>query len=188
MKLFVLIFAGLMLSGFQALAQKPPVKAVQNSRDWQTFESTLAELRKDDKIRGVSYIVSGALVTVGGLVAAGSTDDPATKLVYGITTSAGVGAVAYGVSKLSFGNEYNSFYDAVRLSSLAPAQRDILVQNYLQNEEDRKRRHRRIATVAHLVAGTINLYSATREKDSNAKTFFGVLAGLNFAVGISYAF
>ncbi len=163
-------------------------KRVQAARSWTEMQNAMEELRKADQIRGWSYIISGSLVTVGGLFAAKNTQDSATKLVYGLTSSAGVAAIGYGIASLSYGNNYNSFYESLKETNLSETQRSSLVANFMENEEERRNRLRRVQMIAHLFAGGLNVYSASVEKDPNAKTFFTVLAGLNLAMSISYSF
>lgn len=185
-QLFIFFFMGLLC--LQSWATKSPTTQVQNARSWDELEMSMEKLRREDEIRGWSYVISGTIVTAGGLIAAKNTDDPAMKFVYGITGSAGIAAIAYGLASISYGNNYNSFYDALKQTNLSDAQRNSLVKNFMENEKERRERIRRIQMIAHFCAGALNVYSASVEKDSNAKTFFSVLAGVNFAFGLSYAF
>lgn len=166
-------------------------KSIQNVRDtetWEQFQVEMEILRKKDRNRGLGYILSGIFVTGAGLVLSRDQEDQATKFVYGLSSAAGVAATAYGVSLVTFGNEYNSFYESLRKASLTPQQRDDLVRLYMAEEKFRRESNRRIEAVAHLVAGAINVYAASRENQRDAKTFFSVLAGINLALGVSLFF
>lgn len=164
------------------------IKLVQDSSTWEQFQSEMMDLKEKDRTRGVSYILSGTFVTAGSLVLGRDSEDTSTKFIYGLTSAAGVAAIAYGIAKISYGNQYNSFYDSLKLSSLTPAQRDQLVRHFMEAERERQRYYRRVEMFAHFLAGSLNVYSASVEKNRDAKTFFSVLAGINFALGISYFF
>ena len=161
---------------------------VQNSRNWNDFHLAMEKLKKDNKEKGTSYIITGSLVTIGSLYGIANTDNIATKLLYGLTSGAGVAAITYGFDDLHNGNTYNSFYHTLLESDLSTEQKNSLVQKYLQNEKELLEQRKQITMLAHFLAGAINLYSLSREKDESAKTFFGVLAGVNFSLGISYCF
>lgn len=187
MKKIPLIFC-LIVFAHQGFAKTTGEVQVQKSRSWNELQLSMEKLRQEDGVRGWSYILSGSLVTLGGLAASQSANESTTKLVYGITSSAGVAAVVYGIAQLSYGNDFSSFYDSLRDTNLSETQRDSLVRSYMQKEQDRRDHVRRMQMIGHLIAGTMNLYSAATEKDQNAKTFFSVLAGVNIALGVSYAF
>lgn len=161
---------------------------VQKSQSWDDFQSAMEKLRRDDEQRGTSYIISGTIVTIGSLLAVQYTQDAATKLIYGISSSAGIAAITYGFANIYFGNNYNSFYESVKETGLSDAQRNSLVKNFLAYEQERRDKIKRMQMIAHYLAGAINIYSASIEKDSNAKTFFSALAGINFALGLSFTF
>ena len=161
---------------------------VQNSRNWDEFHVAMEKLKKDNKEKGTSYIITGTLVTIGSLYGIANNDNIATKLLYGLTSGAGVAAITYGFDDLHNGNAYNSFYHTLLESDLNTEQKNFLVQKYLQNEKEPIKQRKHIKMLAHLLAGAINLYSLSQEKDESAKTFFGVLAGVNLSLGISYYF
>ncbi len=163
-------------------------RRVLDSQTWEEFRREMDELEQKDRQRGVSYIISGTLITAGGLVLSKQTEETPTKFVYGLTSAAGVAAIAYGVAKLSYGNQYSSFYESLKMSSLTPAQRDQLVRSFMESERDRQKYYRRVEMFAHFLAGALNVYAASQEQNRDAKTFFSVLAGINIAMGVSYFF
>lgn len=163
-------------------------KTVQNSQNWSDFQNAMEVLRAEDDKRGTSFIISGTLVTIGSLLAIPTTDDAATKLVYGVASSAGIAAITYGISNIYYGHSYNSFYESLKNSELSEHQRSALVKSFMFHEQERLERMRRMQMWAHFFAAAMNGYSASIEKDSNTKTFFAALAGLNLALGLSFSF
>lgn len=184
----VLFFLTIFISILSIAAETTLVHDVQRSQSWEEFEASIERLRHEDSRLGTSYIISGTIVTIGSLVAIQNTEDTAAKLVYGIASTAGVAAITYGIAAHYYGNSYNSFYETLKHSGLSPLQKSILVRSYIQNEAERHEKMQRLQMIAHFLAGTLNLYSASIEKDPNAKTVFNVLAGINFILGVSFAF
>lgn len=168
--------------------QKVLETRVQNSQNWGDFKKAMDDLRLEDERRGTSYIVSGALVLVGSAAGISNTQDMGTKIIYGVTTGAGIAAITYGIVNIYYGNPYNSFYESIQHTELSESQRTALVKNFMLNEKERREHIRRAQMWAHYVAGALNAYSASQEKDNNAKSVLSVLAGINLALGISFSF
>ncbi|MFN7728717.1 MAG: hypothetical protein ACK5P7_06150 [Bdellovibrio sp.] len=183
MKFILIVF--LSLSGLQALAK--PRKSLQAS-DWDSFQSAILESELEDRKIGWSYIASGVLVTLGGIVGASSSGDSSSKLIYGLSQGFGVAATGYGTARLSIGNDYNSFYDSIEGSSLSKDQKNSLVRIFIESEREKREAIRKISIATHSAIGVLNLYSASREQDKDAKTALQFLAVVNFAFAIGYAF
>ncbi len=189
---FILLLT-MLLSSFSIAFAAPKTysakeKMVQNSQSWSDFQKAMDSLRGEDDRRGTSFIISGTLVTIGSLIAIPTTEDAATKLVYGIASSAGIAAITYGISNIYYGHSYNSFYETLKNSELSDSQKSSLVKTFMAHEHERLERMRRMQMWAHFFAAAMNGYSASTEKDTNAKTFFAALAGLNLALGLSFSF
>lgn len=163
-------------------------KSVQNSQNWNEFQQAMESLRIEDERRGTSFIISGTLVTIGSMLAIPTTEDSATKLVYGVASSAGIAAVTYGISNIYYGHSYNSFYESLRTSDLSDSQKSALVKSFMFHEQERIERMRRMQMWAHFLAAAMNGYSASVEKDTNSKTFFAAIATINLALGLSFSF
>ncbi|MBX2993283.1 MAG: hypothetical protein KF681_00615 [Bdellovibrionaceae bacterium] len=174
-----------LLMGVTALGK---TKKELQATDWNSFEAAMQEAEREDRKTGWSYIASGALVTIGGLVGASSSADSQSKLIYGLSQGFGVAAIGYGTAKLSYGNEYNSFYDSIQGTELSLEQKNSLVSLYMENERAKREMIRKINIATHAAIGVLNLYSASREPDKDAKTALQFLAAVNFAFALSYTF
>jgi len=163
-------------------------KELRENTDWKGFDLAMQEAEIRERHEGWAYIASGTLITIGSFIGSERTDDTGSKFILGVAESLGVAGVGYGVAKISFGNDYNSFYEALRHTSLTESQRNELVKRYLEEEREKREVVRRTQMIAHLVVGAMNLYSASREQDETSKNFFGLLAGVNFALALSYTF
>ncbi len=164
------------------------LRITQEAKDWSAFDKAMNDLRVEEHRTGVSYVISGTLVTVGSLVAPFSTNDTATKFVYGLAQGVGVAAIGYGIAKLADSSDYDSFYESLRNSTIREDQKTALVQSYLERERQRRERLRKINFYSHLGLGALNVYSAIAEHDKNTKVFMGFLASVNFALAFSYSF
>ena len=164
------------------------LKITRDAKDWSAFDKAMGDLRSEEHRTGVSYVISGTLVTVGSLVAPFSTNDTATKFVYGLAQGVGVAAIGYGIAKLADSSEFDSFYESLRNSTIREDQKTALVQSYLERERQRRERLRKISLYSHLSLGAMNVYSAIAERDKNAKVFMGFLASVNFALAFSCSF
>lgn len=191
---FALMIASVMIFAREARAddrlQHNPdySKVTQVAKDWSAFDKAMNDLRAEEHRTGVSYVISGSLVTVGSLVAPFSTNDTATKFIYGLAQGVGVAAIGYGIAKLSDSSEYDSFYEALRNSTIREDQKTALVQSYLERERQRRERLRKINFYSHLGLGAMNIYSAIAERDKTTKVFMGFLASVNFALAFTYSF
>lgn len=155
---------------------------------WQHFDKFMREREEEDRITGLSYIISGAIATLGGSVGYYSSDDTFSRGAYAITQSVGIAALGYGASVYWNGNEYNSFYRAVRDSSISPSQKSEILSRFLENEKGQRARARWIRAGTHIVLAAVNFYSASREKDKDVRNIFNFLGGVNAVIGFSYAF
>lgn len=181
---FILILL-LTISSLQAFAK--PRKSLQAS-DWESFQAAIIESEREDRKIGWSYIASGVLVTLGGIVGASSSGDSSSKLIYGLSQGFGVAAIGYGTARLSIGNDYNSFFDSIEGTPLSKDQKNSLVRIYMESEREKRETIRKINIATHSAIGVLNLYSASREQNKDAKTALQFLAVVNFAFALGYTF
>lgn len=186
MKNFFLAFC-LMLFIAPGAVQATEVDYV-GPEEWEQFDQFMLEREREDEITGLSYLISGALATVGGNVGYYSSTDPFSRGAFALTQSVGIVAMGYGASIYWNGNDFGSFYRAVRDSSLSPGQKTELLQRFLQNERAQKERSRWIRMGTHVLLAAVNLYSASQEQDKDVKRLFQFLGGVNAVIAFTYAF
>lgn len=155
---------------------------------WQNFDDFMKQREQEDEITGLSYLISGAIATVGGSVGYYGSSDTFSRGAYAITQSVGVAALGYGATIYFNGNEYDSFYRAVRDSSLSSAQKNEVLQRFLANEKEQHDRARWIRVATHTLLAALNFYSAAHEKDKDVRNIFQFLGGVNAVIAVSYAF
>jgi hypothetical protein len=155
---------------------------------WSDFDEFMREREEEDRVTGLSYIISGAIATVGGIAGYYSSQDSFSRGAYAITQTVGIMSLGYGASIYYNGNEYDSFYRAVRDSSLSPLQKTEILRRFLENEKAELKRSQWIRTGTHILLAAVNFYSANQEKDKDVKGLFQFLGAVNAAIAISYAF
>lgn len=156
--------------------------------DWSKFDQFMIDRQKEDEITGLSYLLSGALATIGGNIGYYSSSDSFSRGAYALTQSVGIVAIGYGASIYWNGNEFDSFYRAVRDSSLTPLQKTEILQKFLSNEKSQRERTRWIRMGTHALLAAVNFYSASQEKDKDVKSIFQFLGGVNALLAFTYAF
>lgn len=156
--------------------------------NWESFHQFMIERAKQDEITGLSYMISGGLAAVGGNIGYYSSTDTFSRGAYALTQSAGIFAIGYGASIYWNGNEFDSFYRAVRDSSLSPLQKTEVLQKFLENERAQKDREDMIRMGTFILLSAMNFYSATQEDDNDVKNVFNFLGGVNLLLAFSYAF
>lgn len=161
---------------------------IEAQRDWPSFERELARYRETQGIIGSSYVASGVAVAIGSVVGQQRTTDTASRFVFGVSEGLGLLAIGYGLQVLMTGNEYESFYEAARLTELTPQQRNTFIRAYLEREEERRRITRNIAIGTHLLIAGFNFYSASIEQESGAKNLLAGIGALNLAIAFAYTF
>lgn len=199
-KFFVFLFA-LIFAGLNAQAQPTPTPKASNPRpdaveagpyegpaNWSDFELYMQERERHDRLRGLGYMLSGAVATLGGLAGYNSSEDSFGRAVYAVSQTVGIAAVGYGASVYWNGNEYDSFYGAIKNSSLSVDQKTELLQRYLALERRERERNRWIQFGTSVLLAVVNFSSAEREKDPNVKGVLQFLGGVNAVIALSYTF
>ena len=187
-KLLVLLMAVFTLGAGTAKAYTSDVGYYDGPVSWDAFHKYMNQKQKEDRVTGLSYMISGTVATLGGVAGYYNSDDSFSRGVYAIAQSVGVAAIGYGANKYWNGNEYNSFFYAVEGTSLTSAQKVELLKRFLAKESEEREKTRWIKIATHSLIAAVNLYSASREDDKNVRGVLNFLAGTNAVIAFSYAF
>ncbi|RYF53472.1 MAG: hypothetical protein EOO39_40730 [Cytophagaceae bacterium] len=160
----------------------------QGPVQWDSFHRYMQERNEDDQIKGISYMVSGAIATVGGVAGYYASNDTLSRGIYAVAQSVGVAAIGYGANTYWIGNEYNSFHYALEGSSLSPGQKSELLSRFLERDRDQRQKANWIKIATHSLIALANLYSASHEEDKTVRGVLHFLAGTNAVIAFSYAF
>ncbi|KYG67926.1 hypothetical protein [Bdellovibrio bacteriovorus] len=155
---------------------------------WNEFRKHVLEEEKAQELKGLSYMISGAVAAVGGTVGYFHSEEIFSQTLFAITSNVGLAAIGVGASYYWAGSETSSFYYALEGSSLSLAQKNEVLQRYLlkQNELRENRRWIRVAT--HALIAAVNIYSASQSEDEDMRGLFYFLGGANAVLAISYSF
>jgi hypothetical protein len=189
MKQMLLVLSFLFLSlGTMAAQAFTSDEGYQGPVQWDSFDHYMQDRNEEDRVRGISYMVSGTIATIGGVIGYYGSSDSFSRGIYAVAQSVGVAAIGYGANTYWIGNEYNSFYYAVHGSSLSSSQKAELLQRFLERDHEQRRKATWIKVATHSLIAVANLYSASREDDKTVRGVLHFLAGTNAVIAFSYAF
>ncbi len=177
-----------MLFSTVAFAEDGPLELNLDKPNWSNFKSYMMERKNSDYINGLSYVISGSVATVGGIIGYETSQDPIAKAVFGLSQSIGIAAIGYGAYQWNIGSEHNSVYAALSRSKLSENQRNEFLENYFAHLKVTKKKTRLIQAVTHGLVAGLNGYYAAKEKNKDLKAAFGFIAGINVLAAISYSF
>ncbi len=186
MKSALTIFVVLFLGGLESV--RAASTHYTGPETWVDFQRTMDEQAEKDRITGLSYMLSGGVATLGGIAGYASADDSLSKGAFAIAQTVGVAAIGFGASTYWNGNEYRSFYLAVRESQLTTEQKTDLLRRYLAHEKEQRQHSRWIRAATHFALGALNFYSASREPNADVRGLFQFLGTVNAVIGFSYSF
>jgi hypothetical protein len=159
------------------------------AREWGEFEMRMHERQELDRIDGLSYLISGSLALVGGLVGQNISTDPLEKGVYTIFQTIGVASIGYGIYKWRLGDDERWMYETLSTSEgLTPTQKASVMKSYYQQKKDRLRREKIMRAITHGLIAGLNFYGATQQKSENVKNALIFLGGVNTLAVISFTF
>ncbi|MDG0815868.1 hypothetical protein [Bdellovibrio svalbardensis] len=155
---------------------------------WKEFQQFVAEQRAEDEKLGLSYMISGAVATIGGVYGYYAAEEVFSRSMFAITSTVGLAAIGLGASYYWTGNEYDSLYYALEGSGLSLSERNKVLQRYLEKEKIERENRKWIRVATHAVIAAVNFYSASRETNDDAKTVFVFLGGVNALMAVTYSF
>jgi hypothetical protein len=179
-----------------APVQMPPVEVnpfseppVSFTNEWSEFERVMQEKQKKDRIDGLSYVISGSLALVGGLIGQGTSKDPLEKGVYTLFQSIGVASIGYGMYTWKLGDEDRWIYDIVESApSMSMQDKIAMIRSYKATKIAREKQQRFVRAITHGMIAALNIYGATQQTNDTVKSALYFLGGVNTLAAISFAF
>lgn len=187
MRFIVFLFFILALCGGQAFA-KTESDHYHGVPQWTEFRQFMREQEAQDETLGLSYMISGSIAAVGGVIGYDRAEDPLSRSVYAITSTVGLAAIGLGASYYWAGNDYSSFYYAIEGSGVSLQERNRILQRYMEKEKEIRETRKWIRVVTHALIATTNFYSACHEKNTEVKPVFVFLGLANAVLAVSYTF
>jgi hypothetical protein len=155
---------------------------------YNNFKSYMLQQKDREYVSGLSYVVSGGIATIGGVIAYETSTDPIAKAVFSLSQSIGIAAIGYGALDWYNGNDYSSVFYALEHTRLTALERDRFMEKFFIKEKQRERQARIIKAVTHTLVAALNGYYAVRENNKDLKAAFYFIGGVNALVAISYTF
>lgn len=172
---------------FQALAQERELD-YDGAANWNDFRKYISTQRELDEQKGLGYILSGGVAAVGGAIGFYQSEEVFSRTVFAITSNIGLAAIGVGASYYWTGSSVDSFFYAIDGSSLSLAEKNEVLQRYLDKERQEKENRRWIRVATYSLIALANLYSASQEESADIQSVFYFLSGANALLAVSYSF
>lgn len=156
--------------------------------NWNEFQSFIEKEEIENSRRGLAFMISGTLATLGGSVGYHESEEVLSRTIFALTSNIGLVAIGLGASYYFTGSEVDSFYYAINGSSLSLKQKNEVLQRYMQHQREEKDRRRWIRVATHSLIAVANFYSAAKEDNEQIRSVFYFLGGANTLMAISYSF
>lgn len=171
----------------QTFAQERELE-YEGEANWKDFRQYVLTQQELDQQKGLGYIISGTVAAIGGSVGFYQSEEIFSRTVFAITSNIGLAAIGVGASYYWTGSSVDSFFYAIDGSSLSLAEKNEVLQRYLEKEREEKENRRWIRVATYSLIAAANLYSATQESSADVQSVFYFLAGANALLAVSYSF
>jgi hypothetical protein len=156
---------------------------------WPEFKGQILTNMEKDRKEGLSYIISGSLGLVGGLLAQSATSDSLEKGVFVISQSIGLAAIGVGANKWILGDEQRMVYESIRdVKSLSDQQRTDIIRSYFDRKRERQLREGRIKGITFAVIAALNFYGGTQTNNDAVKNSLYLIGTVNSLAALTYSF
>lgn len=182
----------LALIALSAYADREPYNfnpVAKPKQEWTDFKERYNEKDRLDRIDGLSYVISGSIALVGGLVGQAASSDPLEKGVYTLFQTIGVASIGYGVFRWKLGDDERWIYQTARNApGLSDADRAAVMRSYFDTKRLRGKDERFVRALTHGLIAALNFYGATQQKNESLKNALVFLGSVNTLATISYTF
>jgi hypothetical protein len=165
------------------------MKFTQSQKSWTEINAIGLKMEQQDKVNGMSYIISGGLALVGGIAGSNVTSDPLEKGVYALFQTIGIASIGYGSYKMYIGNEERLLLRTLRDSNdLNETQKISFLRTYYSKKQELEKNERIIKAITHGLISALNFYNANQQKQEGVKNTLNFIGGANFLASLSYTF
>jgi hypothetical protein len=185
---FKLILIPLFILALAASSQAAEEEFKFNTAKWEEFAKEVELQKERDRRNGLSYMISGSLALVGGIVGNGLAEDTAERGIYTVFQTIGVASIGYGAYTWQVGGEERFIYSSLQYSKLSPEQKTQFLKAYNLNRKERERRERVVRAVTHGLIAALNFYNASQQSQDSLKTTLAFVGGVNLLAAVSYTF
>lgn len=192
------VFVILLMSGPLAMAdddalssggREPQAEGMSYSQLWSEQEGFLLKTKDQEKLEGVSYIISGSIGLLGGLAGTSVTADPLEKGIYAVFQSIGIASIGYGAFKWQVGDEQRLVLESLRTSGeLSPQDKMKFLNHYRREKKALEKKERFIKAVTHGLIAALNFYNLTLQTQDGVKSTLTFIGTANLLACLSYSF
>lgn len=158
-----------------------------DSVDWNIYSQEMVEQIEKDRLNGFSYIISGTLALVGGIVGDQLAKDPSEAAAYTLFQTIGVASVGYGFYVWQIGERDRSIYETLNLSGLSQAQKNQYLRAHFSYLEQFRKKDRLIRAITHGLIAGLNFYNGSRQKQDSLKNTFNFIGRVNLLACLSFS-
>lgn len=176
-----------LLQSFVAQASSQE-KMYEGPVQWDSFREYMLQEQEAEEMKGLGFMISGTIAGVGGIIAAEQATEIFSRTVFSIASNVGFAAIGVGALSYWTYSERDSFFYAIDGSSLSPHQRNEVLQRYLTKERKERGNRRWIRVATHALIAAVNIYSASRESQSDIRSLYYFLGAANTVLAVSYSF
>lgn len=169
----------------QNTMDKPFPTQIEN---WNDFSQAIHTQKQKDYLNGWSYIISGGLALVGGILGTQVTNDPLERGVYTLFETMGIASIGYGAYIWKIGGEERFLYNTLQRTHLTPDQKSEFLVSYHYQIKDRDQKDRALRSITHGLISALNFYSANQQSQPGLKTTLNFIGGVNLLAAISFSF
>lgn len=169
--------------------REPQAEGKSYSQVWSEQEGLLLKTKDQEKLEGVSYIISGSIGLLGGLAGTSVTADPLEKGIYAVFQSIGIASIGYGAFKWQVGDEQRLVLESLRTSSeLSPQDKMKFLIHYRREKKALEKKERFIKAVTHGLIAALNFYNLTLQTQDGVKSTLTFIGTANLLACLSYSF
>lgn len=184
-KLLMLFFTLVLTINAYALASEKT--AASNSIKWDQFSKITEDQIKNDYKNGLSYVLSGSMALVGGIVGEKIAVDSLEKGVYTIIQTIGIASIGYGAYTWKIGSNERNLFQILNSTSLTQEQKSQVIKSYYIQKRITDENERFIKAVTHALIATLNFYSASSQSNSSVKSGLNFIGGVNLLAALSFS-
>lgn len=159
-----------------------------NNLKWEDFAKEVEQQKAKDRKNGLSYVISGSLALVGGILGNNVAEDTAEKGIYTVFQTIGVASIGYGAYTWQIGGEERSIYQTLQYSKLTPEQKTQFLRAYEYQRKEKEKRDRYIRAITHGLIAGLNFYNASQQKQDSLKSTLNFIGGVNLLAAVSFTF
>jgi hypothetical protein len=157
-------------------------------KNWLDFSKAMRNQQEIDRREGISYIISGSLALVGGVVGDQLSKDASEAAAYTVFQTIGVASVGYGFYVWKIGENQRSVYETLNLSKLNFSEREEFIAAHNIYQKNFRKNDRFIRAITHGMIAGLNFYNGSKQKQDSLKNSFYFIGGVSLMACLSYSF